>query len=269
MTLEPCAAALALVGLAVPATAAPCLLGREAETVAVERALDGDTVALDDGREVRLAGIFAPKPPLGARAADWPMDIAARDALAKLAAGKVLELRTAAARGLDRHGRVIGYLAEIDAADHAGIAVGLLARGLARRAPDSAGRDCNATLAAAEAQAIDARLGLWSQPYYAVRDAKDGAALSDSVGRFVVAEGRVASVRTSAGRAYVNFGERWRDALSLSLSEAALRKLGGFEALGVKVGARLRARGVVESRPGPTIYVTEAAQLERLDGRER
>ena len=75
----------------------------------------------------------------------------------------------------------------------------------------------------------------------------------------------MASLRTSAGRAYVNFGTRWRGALSLSLSEAALRKLGGFEALGVEVGALVRARGVLETRPGPTIYVTEPGQVERIE----
>ncbi len=266
MTLEPCAAALALAASSLPAVAAPCLLSASAETVAIERVLDGDVVALDDGRIVRLAGISAPKPPLGVDARDWPIGGQARGALEALTAGRVLELRTVEASP-DRHGRLVGYLSEIEGEDHAGVASAMLLRGLARRSADRTGRDCNATLASAEAGAIDTRLGLWSQPYYAVRDATDSAALTASAGQFVVAEGRVASFRTSAGRAYVNFGVRWRDALSLVIAEAALRKLGGFEALGVRVGARLRARGVLESRLGPTIRVTEAAQIERLGGR--
>lgn len=266
MTLEPCAAALALAASAVPALAAPCLLAAEAETVAVERALDGDTLALDDGRIVRLAGVAAPKAPLGVPAADWSTDASSRTALAALAAGKVLELRTVEGSP-DRHGRTVGYLSDIEGEDHAGLASALLAKGLARRTADRSGRDCDATLAAAEAGAIHARLGLWSQAYYAIREASGGAALKASAGQFVVAEGRVASFRTSAGRAYVNFGERWRDALSLVIAEATLRKLGGFGALGIRVGARLRARGVLEARLGPTIRVTEAAQIEPLDGR--
>lgn len=260
------AAAPAALAIATPTAvaAAPCALARAGEAVAVEAALDGDTVLLDDGRRVRLAGLSAPKAPLGTQAEDWPLDAASRSALDALATGRVLELREAAASP-DRHGRTVGYLAEIDGPDHAGIGVAMLQRGLARVAADPAGRDCRATLAEAEAGAVGARLGLWSEPYYEVVKASDGPALALLSGRFVVAEGRVASARISGGRAYVNFGRRWREALSLTFSEASLRKLGGFEALGIEAGVRIRARGVVETRLGPTIYVTEPAQVERLD----
>ncbi|WP_020181035.1 thermonuclease family protein [Methylopila sp. M107] len=267
MSFEPSAAALALAAIASPALAAPCVLGSGAEAVAVERALDGDTLALDDGRLVRLAGIAAPKAPLGVRPEDWPIGALAREGLERRTAGRVMELRLSKDRAVDRHGRMSGYLAEIEAQDHAGVAAEMLANGLAQASVDAAGRDCNATLALAEARAVDARLGLWSQPYYAVQDASDGAALAGMAGRFVVAEGRVASVRTSAGRAYINFGGRWRDALSLSLSEAALKRFGGFEAIGAKVGAELRVRGVIVARSGPMIHVTETAQILRLGGR--
>lgn len=248
------------------ACAAPCALAREAEPVVVERALDGETVALDDGRVVRLAGVAAPKTPLGREARDWPLDAASREALEAEAAGRVFELRPAAVSP-DRRGRILGYLAGVGDDDHAGLAAGMLRRGLLRVAADAGGRDCRATLAEAEAGAVASRLGLWSEPYYEVEDASNGAALAALDGRFVVVDGRVASARISAGRAYVNFGRRWRGALSLTLSEAALRKFGGFEALGATAGARVRARGVVEMRSGPMIRVTEAAQIERLPAR--
>ena len=264
MTLHLCSSLLALT-LASGAAAAPCALGDALETVALERAVDGDTVELDDGRTVRLAGVAAPKPPLG-ETGPWPLGAAARQALEGAAAGKVMELRPAAPKP-DRHGRIVAWLSPIEAADQAGIATDLLARGLLRLSADATGRGCGATLRSAESLAIGARLGLWSDPYYAIRDASDGTTLAADAGRFVVAEGRVASVRTSAGRAYVNFGARWRDALSLTLSEGTLKRLGGFKELRLEAGARVRARGVVELRSGPVIYVSEAAQVERLDGR--
>ena len=267
--LRPLAVASLLGAVYAPqAMAAPCTLGGAAETVAVERAIDGDTLALDDGRTVRLAGVEAPKAPLGVKSSDWPLESASRDALQQAAAGKVMELRPASVSP-DRRGRVLAYLTEIESQDHAGLGVFLLARGMVRVAGDSAGRDCRATLAEAEGRAVVSRLGLWSEPYYAVQDASHGAAFAALDGRFVVAEGRVASARTAAGRAYVNFGRRWRGALSLTLAEAALRRFGGFEGLGVTAGARIRARGVVEMRGGPLIRVTEAAQIERLDDRMR
>ncbi|MFC3690815.1 thermonuclease family protein [Chenggangzhangella methanolivorans] len=247
-----------------PQAAGACALASAHETVAVERVIDGDTLALDDGRLVRLAGVEAPKAPLGTKPSDWPLEAAAREALGAAAAGKVLELRPARVSP-DRRGRALGYLTEIGDADHAGLTAALLRSGTLRVAADPAGRDCRATLAEAEAAAVRSRLGLWSEPYYEVQDASDGAALAALDGRFVVAEGRVASVRTLAGRAYVNFGRRWRGALSLTLSEAALRRFGGFDGLGVAAGARVRARGVLEMRAGPTIRVSELAQVERLD----
>lgn len=266
-TLQILGLGVALAFGAAGAVAAPCELAAEGETVAVERVLDGDTLALDDGRTVRLAGVAAPKPPLGTEAADWPLDAASRRALAELAGGQVLVMR--AAGEPDRRGRIVAFLSGIDAPDHAGLAVKLLERGMVRVSGEASGRDCRATLGAAEAEAIGARLGLWSEPYYEVRSATDGRGLVALAGRFVVAEGRVASLRTSAGRAYVNFGARWRDALSLSMTEATLRRLGGFSGLGLQAGTRLRARGVVETRPGPTIHVTDASQIERLDAWKR
>lgn len=256
-------AIVACASIAPHASATACALDRAGEPVAVERALAGDAVALDDGRVVRLAGVEAPRAPLGRKAGDWPLEAAAREALQAEAAGRVFELRPALASP-DRRGRTLGYLGHVGEADHAGLSAALLRRGALRVAADAAGRDCRATLAEAEAGAVASRLGLWSEPYYEVQDASDGAALAALDGRFVVVEGRVASARMSAGRAYVNFGRRWRGALSLTLSEATLRRFGGFEALGATAGARIRARGVVEMRGGPMIRVTEAAQIERL-----
>jgi endonuclease YncB( thermonuclease family) len=251
------------------ATAA-CTLKQMPEAVLARRALDGDTVLLADGREVRLAGVAAPRTPLGVPAGAWRLDEDSRAALESAVAGKALALRPAAAKP-DRHGRVLGFLAPADSTDHAGVASELLAKGLLRWLADRTGRDCGATLLASEEPARSQRLGLWSDPYYEVRDAADGAAFADRTGAFVVAEGRVASVRSASGRTYVNFGRRWRDALSLVFSEAALARLGGVAALRIETGARLRVRGVIERRAGPIIAIAEAGQVERIgdSGRKR
>lgn len=257
-------AAFAVLLAAQSAEAAPCTLRVAPETVAAARAVDGDTVALQDGREVRLAGITAPKPPLGTVSKVWPMDAEAKSLLDDKVVGRMLSFR--AAGDPDRHGRLVGYLAEPGEADHAGVAVWLLQRGFARAAADRAGRDCGATLLAAEAPARRERLGLWAHPYYEVRDAVDGSRLGSDAGRFEIVEGRVDSVRTLAGRTYVNFGRRWRDALALTMSGTALKRLGGLAALRIERGARLRVRGVVEQRLGPTIAIEESAQIERIGG---
>ncbi|MBB3974750.1 thermonuclease family protein [Hansschlegelia beijingensis] len=256
--------ATAICAISAPAHGqAPCSLAAPAETVRVERAVDGDTALLADGREVRLAAVAAPKTPLGMKPEAWPLAAGARAALAAALSGRTVELRLSG-RTPDRYGRLRGFLSEPGAADHTGVAADLTARGLLRWTADNS--DCAATLRAAEDRARAARLGLWAEPYYEVRDAADGEALMKAEGRFVVAEGRVASVRTAAGRLYVNFGKRWRNALSLTVSEATLRRLGGVHALDLRTGARVRARGVVEARRGPIIEVLNREQIERLDG---
>jgi len=67
----------------------------------VSAVIDGDTVMLADGRQLRLAGIAAPKRPLD-RPDDspWPLADAARSALAGLVLGSLA----------GRHIRVRGWL---------------------------------------------------------------------------------------------------------------------------------------------------------------
>lgn len=258
------AAALLLACAPAPVlAAAPCRLDAAPETVVALRAIDGDTLALADGREARLAGVIAPKPPLSVPPGGvWPQAEEARAALDRAAAGRALAFRPADKP--DRHGRLVGYVAAPASSDHAAVATALLEQGRLRVDASRAGRGCDATLRAAEASARRQSLGLWAHSYYEVRRAADGASFSAD-GRFEVAEGRVASVRTSGGRVYVNFGRRWRDALSLSISEPALRRLGGRTALGLDPGAWLRVRGVVlRGAGGPTIRIDEAAQIERI-----
>src|SRR3546814_550592 len=96
--------------------------------VAVE-IVDGDTLVLDTGQQVRLVGLQAPKLPLGRRGfKTWPLADAARDALAELALDKRLTLSYGGAR-VDRHGRLLAHLY-----DTAGrwVQGEMLARGMAR-----------------------------------------------------------------------------------------------------------------------------------------
>ena len=75
----------------------------------VSAVIDGDTVMLADGRQLRLAGIAAPKRPLD-RPDDspWPLADAARSALATLVLGKTVQLADGIAS--DRYGRVVAQL---------------------------------------------------------------------------------------------------------------------------------------------------------------
>jgi hypothetical protein len=82
-------------------------------------------------------------------------------------------------------------------------------------------------------------------------------------GRFTVAEGNVVSVRESAGTIYMNFGRRWSQALTVTISKRDERV---FAAAGVEPkkleNRRVRVRGWVEERNGPRIEVTRPEQIE-------
>ncbi len=78
--------------------ALPCDLPL-ARRATVARVLDGETLRLDDGGEVRLLGILAPRPPAWLRKRDsWPPAEAARAALAGLASPRAPRSRSTVAR---------------------------------------------------------------------------------------------------------------------------------------------------------------------------
>ncbi|MBN33360.1 MAG: hypothetical protein CMM46_01030 [Rhodospirillaceae bacterium] len=80
------------------------------ETVEVASVVDGGTLALTDGREVRLVRIIAPKLSLGR---DWiaeqPLALDAKAALEEPVAGQVVDLHSGPT-GMDRHDRILVHV---------------------------------------------------------------------------------------------------------------------------------------------------------------
>jgi len=156
--------ALALAVCAGSAGAADCVLRDPGETARMARVIDGDTLALADGRHVRLLGINAPE--LGHEGApDEPLARAATTALETLLGADRHSGKTDAAvtlhtdrERLDHYGRVLAHV-ERGGRD---LERDLLREGLAYLAivpPNLALADC---LREAERDARTARVGLWS-----------------------------------------------------------------------------------------------------------
>ncbi|MGQ3355631.1 MAG: hypothetical protein ACT6XY_16570 [Phreatobacter sp.] len=130
----------------------------------------------------------------------------------------------------------------------------LLRRGLARLTPTRlVPRDCWRLMEAAETEAATARRGIWATPQ-SLLDTNDVEALRAAEGRFVVATGRVRSVRTVNRITYVNFGPPRAGALTVTIHE---RDMPAFREFGLEPAAirghMLRVRGVVTTRRGPFI----------------
>ena len=131
----------------------------------------------------------------------------------------------------------------------------MLARGFARVSAHVGERRLRrGTVWRANAAARQAKLGLWGEPYYVIVAAESWAELIAERGHFAVAEGRVSSVRESGGTIYVNFGRRWSQALTVTISKRHERS---FAAAGIDPkrleNRRVRVRGWVEERNGPRI----------------
>jgi endonuclease YncB( thermonuclease family) len=234
-----------------------------AGTGTVRAITDGRSFILEDGREIRLAGIEVPLPPAaGESGPRAEAAVAARAALESMLASQSVELRQNGA-GADRYGRARAMVYVMRDGVARSVTHEMLARGFARVSAHVGDRPCAEELLAQERAARRAKLGLWSEPYYVIVAAESGTHLAAERGRFTVAEGNVLSVRESAGTIYMNFGRRWSQALTATISK---RDEGVFAAAGVEPkkleNRRVRVRGWIEERNGPRIELTRPEQIE-------
>src|SRR5262245_1901228 len=82
-----------------------------AEMRGVAEVRDGETLTLGDGSEIRLAGILAPRPPLGwSPERPWRAAVEAKAALSALALGRDVELRRSGEVERDRYGRILAQV---------------------------------------------------------------------------------------------------------------------------------------------------------------
>ena len=215
--------------------------------------IDGRSFRLDDGREIRLAGI---------ESADTTPDESNRDdALTAMLMGRNVALR-GDDDAPDRYGRQSAFV--FLAGSETLAQRELLASGRAFQAADVGDQDCTAALRAAEAEARAARRGVWASASV-IKNAESPDDILAGTGRFTIVEGKVLSVRQAGATTYVNFGRNWTRGFAATI---ARRIVPAFEAAGLAVKSlenrRIRVRGWVEARPGPRIDVSRVAQIEIL-----
>jgi endonuclease YncB( thermonuclease family) len=223
-------------------------------TGVVDAVIDASTVMLDGGREARLAAIEVPAP----RADD------AKRILDGLI-GQPVTLRNITA-ATDRYGRIQAQIFVRGERGERWMQSELIARGTARVAARVGSRACASELLARESAARNAKLGLWGEPYYAVKSAEDPAAIAADRGGFAIVEGKVLSVRESGATIYVNFGRRWSQDFTVTLLKRNERS---FAADGIEPKRlerhRIRVRGFVEERGGPWIEAVRPEQIEIVE----
>ena len=232
------------------ALAAPCQFESQGEG-RVAAIVDARSVRLDDGREIRLIGIEA--------------TASTKQALASLLAGRNVTLRGADDTP-DRYGRqsALVFIAESEIS----VQAMLLAQGDALVSAEIADKDCAAALMASEAAARRQKMGSWADPS-AIKNAESPDDILAGIGRFVVVEGKVLSVRQAGAMTYLNFGRNWTRGFAATISK---RTLPAFESAGITLKSlenkRIRIRGWVEENTGPRIDVRLVGQIELLSANE-
>ena len=175
--------------------------------------IDARTFRLDDGREVRLAGV----------------EPAASDntkaALTAIIAGRDVTLHGEDDTP-DRYGRQPAFV--FLTGTEAPVQSELLRRGEALVSTEVTNKDCAADLAAAEAEARQAKKGTWAGPA-AIKNAESPGDILAGIGRFTVVEGKVLSVRQAGATTYLNFGRNWTRDFAVTISR---RMMPAFEAAG-------------------------------------
>jgi endonuclease YncB( thermonuclease family) len=240
---------LILVAAANPAEAA-CSFEIQGEGH-VTAVIDGRSFRLDDGREIRLAGIE-------------PVDKAkGTAALIALIGGREVTLRGDDDTP-DRYGRQPAFV--FVSGSDTPVQGELLKQGQALVSVDLTSKDCASVLAAAEAEARQAKKGTWANSS-AIKNAESSGDILAGIGRFTVVEGRVLSVRQAGATTYLNFGRNWTRDFAVTISR---RMIPAFEAAGLAPKSlenrRIRVRGWVDMRGGPRIELLRVGQIEVLGG---
>lgn len=232
------------------AFAAPCQFEAQGEG-RVAAIVDARSVRLDDGREIRLTGIEA--------------TATTKQALTSLLIGRDVTLRSTDDTP-DRYGRQSALLF-IGVSDTSVQAM-LLAQGDALVSAEIADKDCATALMSAEAEARRQKKGNWADPS-AIKNAESPDDILAGIGRFMVVEGKVLSVRQAGAMTYLNFGWNWTRGFAVTISK---RTLPVFESAGMTLKSlenrRIRVRGWVEGTAGPRIDVRLLGQVELLGANE-
>jgi endonuclease YncB( thermonuclease family) len=257
-------AMLLVAAAAGPVNAADCSFEPQGEG-RVAAVIDLRSFRLQDGREVRLAGIEpvpSEKPWSEIPLSEKPL-ANRTPALATILADHEVKLRGEDDTP-DRYGRQTAFV--FVGPSETLVQAELLTQGEALVSATVTDKGCAAALLAAEAAARQAKRGLWGYPT-AIKNPESPGDILAGIGQFTLVEGKVLSVRQAGATTYLNFGRNWTRDFAVTIPR---RVLAVFEAAGIVPKSlenrRIRVRGYVEARGGPRMEVLRVGQIELLGG---
>ncbi len=237
----------------------------------VTRVLDGETMVLDDGTELRLIGALAPRAiDADAEPGTWPAETAAAEALRVLVLGKSVELGFAGERA-DRYGRLQAHAFLVAGEERRWVQGELIEQRLRPRL--CAGRQPRLQQRAAGRRADCPRGTPWpvggsSLSGAAARQAR--RARCATARRFRSSKAGSSASAQTRGTIYLNFDRNWRRGFSVSLRRDDSGLLGTYAGnpKGLE-GRNVRVRGWIEQRGGAPVIDLSRRRSARNDGRRR
>jgi micrococcal nuclease len=221
-------AALSLINVLAANARAECRLEPGPQRTVV-RVLDGETFVLDDGSEVRLAGVLAARGrDAGVGDSEWPAAQAGKVALQALLDGQTVVLGYHGTMRRDRQNRHVAQVFVVDGGKETWVQGHMLRIGHARATQQRDARGCAEDLLAHEHVARDAGLGVWSIAAYQTRLAQRTRDLEGMTARFAVLAGRIAWVAEG------------REATALGFTPARTRGVSGRRGVVVMIDPRDR-----------------------------
>jgi endonuclease YncB( thermonuclease family) len=211
---------------------------------------------LEDAKLIKMAGIEAPRPtPL-----DPDLDRKTQAQVREWLKGQEIGFRRTESER-DRWRRTPAFVFVTVDASKLSVNKALIESGLVRFEPSEDTRACRADFIEAETDAREAAFGLWTDPYYAILRANQREAFTEKAGSFVIVEGQVTNLDSNAFRASLYFGPRRARDFSITIPQRKLKMTAGLH-LAHFIGQTVRVRGLLDTRFGPQIELSNLDELE-------
>jgi len=232
--------------------------------VHVVRAItDPMTFVLDDNQVVRLSEIDLPVYP---GEDENPFAVLAHQRMKALFLGQKITLyqtRDSKKGRTNAFGQDLGHIVKREADKEVWAQGVLVEEGLVRYFSSISNDDMSALLLERERVAREAQKGLWETQKWNV---KTPDTVMPYVGTIQVVEGVVSTTASKNNLIFLNFGADWKEDFTIAIESDVRRQLNknGLNPLGLS-RQKLRVRGYVEDRYGPSITLDAPDNLEIVE----
>jgi len=227
----------------------------------VTQVVDGQTLIVNNTTTLNLPAVYIP----------WEFDTQqgkygkrAKDFLEKHLNDKFIRVYQSRNKDRGQHnalGHSSSYVVRAD--DDFFVQVEMIKQGLAFAYPTQTHFEIADMLYEAEAVARSERKGFWADEQWQIMN-EDKAMNADN--RFAIIEGTVKKVAARNNIIYLNFGDNWRDDMTIAVNSVLRRK---FSKAGMNImqlsGKTLRARGWIRQYNGPYLQVFHPSQIEVIE----